>query len=309
MISYGYKNLAALQLVSVSQDKRSNVDLLDYAAVLGEKALALLPMDTSIRRLLGQIYLQSHQLRKASSVPGVNEVGCPDVITCYIQGETLRAYGDDGGAITLWRTIANIDQYFAFQGDIAFEKGDKSEALRLYNLSWRIKDTPTPKKTTMFLNLCREHRNAREIAIAIYWCEQAVRSRNDYWTTVELGRTYFEAKQYKSAESTLREAILLAPERGSGYYWLGLTLQRLGFIQEGLEELYKSVHLDPKNPWARIDLASTLALMGEYRKAACEYIKAQELANQSNQTELLRKIQERIAVLPLNADDLRRCGD
>lgn len=303
-----YANMVAIKVVLANLEQQQAAQP-DYAAELSDQLLTSISEDASIRRLLGYLYLQRHQLQQAVKILGSSGTDHHDVITRYLYGKALFAYGAQEEAIAVWRTVTNLDQYFAFLGDIAFDQKDKHTALQFYDISWQITSTTSSKKTTMFLNLCREHRNLREMETAIYWCEQAVRSRDDYWTRVELGRTYFEAKQYKLAESTLRSAILLAPENGAGYHWLGLTLQRLGFIQEGLEKLYESVRLNPANYWTRIDLAGALASNGEYYKAACEYIKAQELANQSSQTELLRKIHEKIAALPLNADDLRRCSD
>jgi len=55
----------------------------------------------------------------------------------------------------------------------------------------------------MLLNLCRERRSEQEMEQAVYWCEQAVVSRVDYWTRLELGRTYYESRQYEPAEETL----------------------------------------------------------------------------------------------------------
>ncbi len=123
---------------------------------------------------------------------------------------------------------------------------------------------------------------------------------------IELGRTYYEGQRYDLAEQTLRKAIQLAPDQGGAYYWLGLVLSRLGRSQEGLEALHMSVRLDPKNPWARIDLANRLAAMGEYGKGVCEYIKARELANQA---EFLQKIEDGMAALPIDADGFRQCSD
>lgn len=303
-----YANLIAIEAVFADL-KHPKIAQLDYAIVLGEKALARLPKDASLRRLLGYLYLQRHQPQQAIEILGSRGADYREGIIRYLFGKALLTSGDLEGAIRVWRTVANLDQYFAFLGDVAFEQKNKHEALRFYDLSWQIASTTSSRKVTMFLNLCREYRNLQETEAAAYWCEQAVRSRDDYWTKVELGRTYFEAKQYKLAESTLRSAILLAPEKGSGYHWLGLTLRRLGFIQESLEKLHKSVYFDPTNYWARIDLADALASNGEYDKAACEYRKAQELLSQSDRVELLQKIHEKIAALPLSTDNLPRCGD
>lgn len=297
------RNRIAIQAVRVHYEEPGEPA---RATVWSPEVLNQTSTDLPTHRLLSHIYLYIHQVHNAAYVLRGNESVCPDVMTCYLQGQIHYASGHTEQAINTWRSIANTDQYFAFQGDVAFEQDDKIEALRLYELSWRIADTPTPNKTTMLLNLCREHRSTQDMTLAIYWCQQAVASRDNYWTELELGRTYHEAQQYDLSEQTLRRAIHLAPNQGSAYHWLGLTLSRSGRPRESLEALYNSIRLDPRNSWVHIDLADNLASMGEFGKAACEYIKARDLTNQAN---LLQKIQERIVALPLEDDDLRQCSD
>lgn len=300
------RNLIANATVQGGQDQQGGVrKVIDW----GLQAWDGMLLEQGGRRLLAQTYLSAQDARAAANILNGDRTSCSDVMTCYLYGQIYYALGHVETAIAIWRSVPKADLYFAFRGNIAYDQGNLAEAFQFYDISWLIADTPSEDKVTMFINLCNARRNARDLRMAIYWCQQAVASRDNYWTELELGHIYYEARLYDLAERILRRAIHLAPDQGGAYYWLGLTLSRLGRLQEGLEALYSSVRLDPKNPWARTDLAGVLALVGEYHKAACEYIKAQELVNQSNQTELLQKIHERIAALPLNADDLRRCSD
>ena len=299
-------NFAATQIMRTVQEGWQSADALDKAAAWGHRALEWSPTDWSTRRLLSYIYLQAQQVQYAAEILGVNDADCPDVITCYQHGQALYQLGRYEEAIAVWQSVPNTDVYFAFQGDLAYEEGNKSDAFQFYDISWHVADTPAWPKTTMLLNLCRERRSEKEMEQAIYWCEQAVISRSDYWTRIELGRTYYESRQYEPAEETLRDAIQLLPDEGSAYNWWGLTLLRLGREQEGIEALYTSVRLAPENIWARLDLANTLASQGEHRLAACEYTKVLELTDRPI---LIQDVQQRIASLPIEQIEPLRCDN
>lgn len=297
------RNQIAIQAVLIHFENKS-IELAEEI-VLSDKALHKTTTDQATLRLVSHIYLYADQMQYAANTLTGNSTTCPDIMTCYLQGQILYASGHTEQAINTWRNVQYTDQYFAFQGDSAFKQGDKNKALGLYDLSWRIASTPTPKKTTMLLNLCREYRNIEDMATAIYWCEQAVRSQNNYWTTVELGRTYYENGQFELAEEYLGKAIRLSPQDGSAYYWLGLTLSRTEREQEAIEALHHSVQLDPNNVWAHFDLAQNLAASGAYLEAACEYFKARDLTEQKDMQE---RIKERLSALPIKATEPHQCA-
>lgn len=300
------RNLIAVETARVIQEQQGNQDRAGRAIVWAQRAGEVKFLDRSGRRLLAQVYLSAQDPRSAADILNVDGADCGDAMTCYWSGEAHYALGHIEDALAVWRDTPGSDLYFAFRGDIAYEQGDIAEASRLYDISWRIKSAPGRGKVTMLQNLCSMNRDARDMTSAVYWCQQAVASRGSYWTVLELGRTYYEAQQYDLAERTLREAIRIAPSRGGAYHWLGLALSRLGRPQESVEALYDSVRLEPNNPWTRVDLADRLVLQGEYGKAVCEYMKARDLTNRS---ELLRKIEEKLTALPLDAGSIHGCGD
>lgn len=286
-----YANLVAIKVVLADLEQQAVQP--DYTVELSDQLLTPFSKDENIRRLLGYLYLQRHQLQQAVEILGSNETDHQDVITRYLFGKALFAYGVQEEAVAVWRTVTNLDQHFAFLGDIAFDQKDKRAALHFYGISWQIANTTPPSKTTMFLNLCREHRNLREMETAIYWCKQATASRDNYWTRIELGRTLYEAADYKFAEKVLRETISSFPEMGDAYYYLGMTLRKSGREKEGIEKLSTSVDLMPTSPWPRIAIADALAAHNCNRQAVIAYTQALNLTQRDDLRSTLRaRIQE-----------------
>jgi len=251
-------NFSAVQVIRADHEEHQRAGILENVVAWADRAIDWSPSDSNwaVRRLLGYIYLHNQQVQNAAESLDVNDPHCPDSITCYRRGQVLYAQGRFDEATALWRRISSMDIYFAFQGDSAYKQGNIDDALEFYEISWHIADTPASAKSMMLLNLCRKHRGAQEMKQAVYWCEQAVLSRRDIWTQVELGRTYYEAGQYELAEHVLHELVSGHPDFAPAYQWLGLSWRKVGRKQEGLEALETSVRLAPQNVWARLDLAN-----------------------------------------------------
>ncbi len=304
-ITWAARNCFALQVLRIIQGQASPSKV-DQAIAWGNQLLQKAPADQATRRLLGHLYIQNQQVHLASNALQSTMIDCTDPIMCLEQGWALYQLGGHESALHKWRSITNIDIYFAYQGDLAYLQQDKKRALELYALSWAISPSPSSKKETMFLNLCREHRSNREMEAGIAWCLQAVASNRNYWALVELGRTYYEARRYELAEAVLREAISQAPGQASAYQWLGLNLYKQGQKQEAVEALITSVQLAPTNVWMHLDLGNIYQLEGDYQSAACEYIRALALTGEKT---LITEIQNRLISLPITQPDLSTsCG-
>lgn len=283
------RNELAVRIVTLIYEER--LDILEEVTNLGYRILRYEQTDLATRRLLALVHLRAIQIEKTDDVLVVHENDCFDPITCYLYGEVLLAYGDIERAIAVWRTIGGMDQHFAFRGDAAYKQGDIKDAMRFYDISWRISDIPNLQRTTMFLNLCRENRNHRDMVVAIYWCKQATASRDNYWTKIELGRTLYEAADYKFAEKVLRETISSFPEAGDAYYYLGMTLRKSGKEDEGIKALSISANMMPTSVWPRIAIGDALAVHNCNRQAILAYTHALSL---SQRDDLRATIQARI---------------
>jgi len=135
------RNLAALQVLRVAQGQ-AGLGTVDKAIAWGNSALQRTPTDRATRRLLGYVYIYNQQAQSALDVLQATTADCTDAITCYQRGQALYELGRYEEAIAIWRSVPNTDLYFAFQGDLAYEQGNKSDAFRLYDISWRVSDTP-----------------------------------------------------------------------------------------------------------------------------------------------------------------------
>jgi tetratricopeptide (TPR) repeat protein len=301
------QNIAARLAIGVHQGKLTDTEAAKEAITWLQKILDWQPEDLNqnARRLLAHLYLQINEPLGGLLLLEPSQPDCDDVLTCYLYGQTLYALNRKDEAIAVWQLLHGVDEYFATQGDLAFNSNDKEQAFDLYNVSWRISDTSTKTKATMLLNLCGEYRLRNQVREAVYWCEQAVASRNDYWTQLELGRTYYEAGRYDMARDLLTTLVQSNPDRGTAYHWLGLSLWKLGHSQEGVEMIRLSINLDPSYVWGYVDLGNVLTLQGDYLSARCAYLKAREL---TERTALLQDLQAKIESLPKIENAIIDCG-
>jgi tetratricopeptide (TPR) repeat protein len=280
------KNVLAVRVSSLSYDNLVTTDL-HRAAELGARTLRIAPDDWAVRRLLAYLYMRADEAAKAARLFPIDKNECPDTLTCLLQGQAFYMIGLADEALASWRRVPNIDMYFALHGDTAYGS-DRTEAFRLYKLSWEVASTTSAAKHNMFLNLCRMLRTSETISEAIQWCERARGVRNDYWTLVETGRTYYESGRYDSANTVLQEAVDILPDQSAAYQWLGVTLYRVGRTEGGISALSTSVKLNPSSIWPRLELANLFLQQRNYAAAICEYSRSLELTESKAQSEMIQ---------------------
>jgi serine/threonine-protein kinase len=84
---------------------------------------------------------------------------------------------------------------------------------------------------------------------------------------------------YDVGEMTLRRAIALRPSYANANQQLGGLLLNAGRVDEGVLYLGKAVELDPLSAFFRLNLANTLLVAGDLRRAREEFERAAELAD------------------------------
>jgi tetratricopeptide (TPR) repeat protein len=94
-------------------------------------------------------------------------------------------------------------------------------------------------------------------------CRTSARAREH----VEKGNRYFGQKQWSSAESEYREALLIDPDLADGYYRLGLLQVQQQHPTAAAQSLSRAVDLDPKNLDARLHLGDLLISSTQYDEA------------------------------------------
>lgn len=298
------RNYAAVQLVQAATvDPLGSQARLSVAVSLGERLLRADPSDEMNQRLVTLVYLLTRQLPQVDGYEfGVQQ--CQDSFTCFLLGQAFLLMNDEEKAFALWRAIPNVDVFLAHQADAAYAQNNKAKALQLYMFSWNLSQEITPEKSVMLLNLCRYQRGRGNLIEAVEWCKLALGAKNDYWTLVEMGRTYYEAGRCDLAEITLREALTLMPNQGAAYQWLGVTLSCLGRVADGVDALSTSVGLNPQSIWPRLELANLFYLQQNHAAAACEYFGALNLTQDPVQIQM---IQAKINLMSISEDDLRQC--
>jgi tetratricopeptide (TPR) repeat protein len=82
---------------------------------------------------------------------------------------------------------------------------------------------------------------------------------------LELGRCYFDRKNYPTAEPLFRRAVSLAPESAEVRFFLGSTLGMGGQLPEAIEQLQAATRLDP-------EFAPAFRVLGMFRIQSGHYL-------------------------------------
>lgn len=93
-----------------------------------------------------------------------------------------------------------------------------------------------------------------------------------------LGRVYYELKEYKLAEQYYYKALRLKPGFDRALYGLGITYLAMGRVPDAITKLEKAAEEAPKSPAVHFELAKAYALNREYQKAYTAYHKVAGLA-------------------------------
>jgi len=96
-------------------------------------------------------------------------------------------------------------------------------------------------------------------------CRAALASDpNDIGATVLLGQVECDRGEYAAAERLFRAATMRDPERHEAPMNLGVLYQRLGRIDEALENGKRAIEIAPSEPLAHVNYAMGLLLAGDY---------------------------------------------
>src|SRR5512138_536399 len=92
--------------------------------------------------------------------------------------------------------------------------------------------------------------------------------RSETAKLLEYGRSLFDLRRYKDAESTLRQALARDPQSWTGHYLLGSSLlaqadDRPEKAQEGLKEARRVIALRPDNEYGYFVLAWAHLCLGK----------------------------------------------
>jgi predicted CXXCH cytochrome family protein len=124
-----------------------------------------------------------------------------------------------------------------------------------------------PARADYYAELAQGYRASGDPARAVPLFEEAARREPTGYRLVQLGNALMEAKQFTTAEETLRRAVALSPDEPLAWGTLGWVLWQEDKGAEARADLEKAVSLDAELPELHNNLASVLWGMGEQAEA------------------------------------------
>lgn len=142
--------------------------------------------------------------------------------------------------ITLWPTNSIL---FYRRGQLAEITGDISAAKDDYKKSIEL-DSSYPWAHYLLAGIHEKEGNI-DLAISEQSSVANLLPENPFMQ-FELGRLYYQAKDYSSANLLFERAIKLKPSYAHYWIWLGRTYLELGNSQKALDAICHSINLDPQ---------------------------------------------------------------
>lgn len=99
-----------------------------------------------------------------------------------------------------------------------------------------------------------------------------------HYPLANLGRAYYEKKEYAEAEKYYKEALKMEPGFANALFGLGKTYLAMGEVRKAGEYFELAVQSAPDNAEIQIELANTSRLLGNLDKAAEAYARVIELS-------------------------------
>jgi tetratricopeptide (TPR) repeat protein len=92
----------------------------------------------------------------------------------------------------------------------------------------------------------------------------------------ELGRMYYDTKDYTRATEAFRQEVKIRPNAVS-YHFLGNSIYNRSGVEESIEPYLEATRLDPNYESVFVDLGSAYHHLGRYREAASAFEQAVKL--------------------------------
>lgn len=103
-----------------------------------------------------------------------------------------------------------------------------------------------------------------------------------HYPLANLGKAYYEKKEYANAENYYQEALKVEPGFVNALFGLGRTYLSMGQVQKAADYFQRSVEAEPLLAEAHFDLAEAHRLLGNIEKARQGYARVVELSPNSD---------------------------
>jgi tetratricopeptide (TPR) repeat protein len=169
---------------------------------------------------------------------------------------------------TLWRTTLarNPDCWMAYNnlGHILHEKGQKSEAMALYEQAFRL----NPNDAEAHNNLGNVLFQTGKLAEAIKQYEEAVRIRPGFAEALDnLGNALQQTGRMSEAIDQYQQSLRIYPDYALAHYHLGAALLQTGQMSEAVEQFQQVLRIKPDDASAHYDLGNALQQAGRLPEA------------------------------------------
>ncbi len=167
-------------------------------------------------------------------------------------------------------SLQNLADQYPNDLDIAFElaqlqakRGQKEKAIQTAQnaLNKGSEESSSEQRSRLHYQLGLLLRQGRQLDRAVDNLSLAIDLQSDWIEPyIELGRAYFERRQYDQALQTYEQAIRIAPTDPRAYHWAGVTLKDTNDYLNAEIMLRKAADLDPNDVSIQRKLAAVVAL-------------------------------------------------
>jgi tetratricopeptide (TPR) repeat protein len=280
---------------------------LDDAARLYQALIANNPGHADAHHLLGVVYLQQGNARRAIELISRAIALCPTVAPYHANlAEGYRVMGKFEAAVACCRTALRLQPEFPGAGNnlglSLHALGQTKEAIEQYRATLRLRPDFAMAHNNLAIalksighkaeaikhfreavryepTLAEAHSNLGQLLFeegrlddALVHCREAVRLRPNFAEAhTNLGIVYRGLGRRAEAKASYEEALRLNPELAVACNNLGQVIQEAGDMNEAAMWYRRSLELDPNSVLVQCNLASVLKEQGIHHEAVAYY--------------------------------------
>ena len=174
-----------------------------------------------------------------------------------------------------------------------YNLGDQERAIFHFKKALALNDQYTPARNNLG-NAYAENKEWKKAIEQYKIVTDDLLYATPHFPYSNLGRVYYELKEYELAKQNYYKALQLRPGFDRALYGLGKTYLAMGRVPDAIEKLEEAAEKAPDSPAVHFELANAYALNREYRKAYNAYHKVAGLAPNTPLAEKALKAAEKI---------------
>jgi tetratricopeptide (TPR) repeat protein len=223
------------------------VNKVKQAVELLQESIRKYPQNQEFRRRLSDIYIETHDYRKAlSEYDAMLAVDSFDFETWHNKGAVLLQLNDTSEAIAAYEQSFALQpiQYTGLKLADIYVAMKNPRALEICDVILS-RDTSTVATDALFMKGVY-YTETSQYKKALQVFDSCIRHE---WTMIdahiEKGIIYFQQRQYKDALKTFETAALVSNVNADAYYWQGRCYEAMGEADNAISNYNRAVSLDP----------------------------------------------------------------